>query len=187
MPGEFKYTAANTTASQTADPGLAKAFCQGREAQVAGDNSNPFVSGSEDNVAWQAGHDTVTPEGLIDNCALAIPITVPQTVGQTIAAARVLIISAGLAVNDITGSVGVIISQIPTAGAKVQPNTTVRLLAQIVTPLILGATETAAIAAIVASGLIKGTVTGTTGVVTVQNPVAGAPATLGSAVNFTLA
>lgn len=125
MAGEMKYTAANTTASQSADPRLAKAFCEGREAQVAGNSTNPFPAGSEQNDAWQAGHDTTTPEGLVDNCALAIPITVPDLTGMTSANAQEAITAAGLAVGKITGTTGVVTVQVPTAATKVQPHSSV--------------------------------------------------------------
>ena len=127
MAGEMKYTAANTTASQSADPRLAEAFCQGREAQVAGDSSNPFATGSEQNAAWQAGHDTVTPEGLVDNCALAIPITVANVVGASLSAATATLLAQHLLVGQVSLTTGNVTIQDPAAAAKVQPNQAVHL------------------------------------------------------------
>ena len=125
MAGEFKYTASNTTSTQTSESKLAKAFCEGRVGQVAGSNTNPHASGSDAYAAYEAGYSTVTPEGLIDNCALAIPITVPNLVGDTSAVAQGKITAANLIVGKITGTTGVVSVQLPAAAAKVQPNTVV--------------------------------------------------------------
>jgi hypothetical protein len=122
MAGAFKYTAANDqTIVKTADPELARAFCRGRRALIDGDASNPFVSGSGKYDAWQAGHDTVTPEGMFDNCAMAIPITMPDLSGMTSANAQVAILAANLTVGKITGTTGVVSVQAPAAAAKTQP------------------------------------------------------------------
>jgi PASTA domain len=121
MTGSFKYTADNTTAIKTADPELAAAFCRGRKAYIDGGSANPFVSGSEKYTAWQAGYDTVTPEGLRDGCANAIPITMPDLTGMSIAVASAAIVAAGLTVGNITGDSGVVTVQAPAAAAKTQP------------------------------------------------------------------
>ena len=126
MAGELKYSAADDdTVIKTARATYAEAFCDGRAAQVAGVSSNPYPSGSAQNIAWQSGHDTVAPEGLIDNCALAIPITTPNLSGLTSAAAQAAIANAKLAVGHITGTTGTVTVQSPDSAVKVQPHTTV--------------------------------------------------------------
>jgi hypothetical protein len=121
MAGEFKYDAANTTIAQTADSRLAEAFCEGRTAWVTGVGSNPHPSGSPANTAWQSGYDTTTPQGLIDNCAYAIPILMPSLTGLTSAAAQTVILNANLTVGKITGATGVVTTQDPAVSAKAQP------------------------------------------------------------------
>jgi hypothetical protein len=99
---------------------LAKAFCEGRTALIAGLPTNPHQLDSDRYTAWQAGYDTVTPEGLVDNCAECIPITVPNIVGNTSAVAQAFIATALLGVGKITGTTGVVTVQSPIAGAKAQ-------------------------------------------------------------------
>jgi hypothetical protein len=125
MAGELKYTALNTVSIQTADRRLAQAFCDGRTGQVAGSNTNPHVSGSEVHTAYEAGFATTTPEGLIDNCALAIPISVPNIVGLSSAAAQAAILAANLTVGKITLTTGNVTIQSPVATTKVQPKSVV--------------------------------------------------------------
>jgi hypothetical protein len=121
MAGEFKYTALDTTATKTADARYAEAFCEGRVSWVAGVATNPYPSGSPNNIAWQAGYDTTSPQGLIDNCALAIPILTPSLTGLTSAAAQTAILNANLTVGKITGTTGVVNAQNPAVSAKAQP------------------------------------------------------------------
>jgi hypothetical protein len=54
-------------------------------------------------------------------------------------------------------------------------------------PSLIGLTSSAANVKLLQYGFIAGTVTGTTGVVTVQSPVADVAATYGSAINYTIA
>jgi hypothetical protein len=122
MAGAFKYDATNTTAIKTADPRLAEAFCDGRRGLIAGANTNPYTSGDELYTAYEAGYATVTPEGQYDNCAMAIPITMPDLTGKTSAEAQAAIIAAGLTVGKITGTTGVVTVQAPAVAAKTQPN-----------------------------------------------------------------
>jgi len=128
MPGEFKHSAANDhTDIKTARAQLPEAFCQGREDLVAGVSSNPFATGSAQNAAWQAGHDTVTPEGLVDNCALAIPITVANVVGSSLSAATATLLAQHLLVGKVTLTTGNVTVQAPAAATKAQPNQAVAL------------------------------------------------------------
>ena len=72
MPGRLNYETV-----QTADPRLAKAFCEGRAAQIAAypeTASNPHPSGSEHYTAFAAGvasYDGANPTSYIaaDCCA----------------------------------------------------------------------------------------------------------------------
>lgn len=187
MPGEFKYTALNTVATQTADPKLALAFCAGRDSRIAGVSTNPFVATDENYTAWQAGYDTITPEGLVDNCASCIPITIPNIVGMTYVAATAALAAKYLKIGDITNPLGVVTVQSPAFGSgKVQRNVTVNVTLAAVVPNIVGLTPVAAGAALVAAFLIPGVITGTTGLVTVQSPVPTTVVAVGSAVAYTV-
>jgi hypothetical protein len=187
MAGAFKYDATNTTAVKTADSRLAEAFCDGRRGLVAGANTNPHTSGDELYTAYEAGYATVTPEGLRDGCALAIPITMPDLADETIEDASAAIVAAGLVVGKITGSYGVVTSQLPAAAAKTQPGDVVTFTAKVEVPDLDGMTAAEADAALIEAHLISGVVTGTSGVVTVQLPLAAALAVSGSAVAYTIA
>jgi hypothetical protein len=187
MAGSFKYDATNTTAVKTADSRLAQAFCDGRAGLVAGANTNPHTSGDELYVAYEAGYATTTPEGLQDGCALAIPITMPDLAGATIAVASAAITAANLVVGKITGEFGVVTAQLPAAAAKTQPGDVVTFTAKVTVPNIVGMTSANAVIALTTAHLIAGTVTGTTGTVSVQNPAAAALAVSGSAVAYTIA
>jgi hypothetical protein len=126
MAGKLKYTATdNQTVIKTADPALAEAFCEGRRQQVAGTSVNPYPANSEASAAFALGLATTTPEGLVDNCAECIPISVPALAGLTSAAAQAALLAAKLAVGKITGTTGVVSVQAPVAATKVQINTTV--------------------------------------------------------------
>jgi hypothetical protein len=123
MPGRIRNAAAqDETTLKTADGKQGKAFCAGRRALIDGANTNPHVSGDELYAAYEAGYATVTPEGAYDNCAMAIPITMPDLAGMTSAVAQAAIITAGLIVGKITGTTGVVSAQLPLAAAKTQPN-----------------------------------------------------------------
>jgi hypothetical protein len=123
MAGEFKYTASNTTSTQVADSTYAEAFCEGRRDWVnAGSNLNPHTTNSPRWTAYEAGYATTSPQGLIDNCALAIPILTPSLTGLTSAAAQTAILAANLLVGKITGTTGVVTVQNPAVSAKAQPN-----------------------------------------------------------------
>ena len=187
MAGAFKHDATNTTSIKTADSRLAQAFCDGRRGLVAGANTNPHTSGDELYTAYEAGYATVTPEGFQDGCALAIPITMPDLAGMTIAVASAAIVAAGLVVGQITGSFGVVTSQLPAAVAKTQPGDTVTFTAKVTVPDLMGMNSANAEAALIAAHLIKGVVTGSSGVVTVQLPLAAALAVSGAAVAYTIA
>ncbi len=124
MAGEFKYDPTNTTAIQTADPRLAKAFAEGRYAQING-GSNPHTSGSEAYTAWQAGYDTASPEGTIDNVAECIPKTVPSLVGSTQVQALAAITAAGFVLGQATytttrSTTALVSTQVPALAATAQ-------------------------------------------------------------------
>jgi hypothetical protein len=187
MSGSFKYDATNTTAIKTGDRRLAQAFCDGRAGLVAGANINPHTSGDELYVAYEAGYATVTPEGLQDGCALAIPITMPDLDTMTQADATTAIADAGLTLGKITGAFGTVTAQLPLAAAKTQPGDVVTITLKVVVPDLEGKTSAEAEAALIAAHLIKGVVTGTAGLVTVQLPLKDALAVSGSAVAYTIA
>jgi hypothetical protein len=188
MTGQIRYTAAqDESVVKTADGKLGKAFCAGRHGLINGANINPHVSGDELYAAYEAGYATVTPEGSWDNCAMAIPITMPNLVGMDQATATAAIIAAGLAVGKITGDFGVVTAQLPASAAKTQPNDVVTLTQKVTVPDLTGLTSANAEAALIAAHLIKGVVTGTSGVVTTQLPLAAALAVSGSAVAYTIA
>jgi hypothetical protein len=188
MTGRIRNTAAqDETTLKTADSNLGKAFCAGRRALIDGANTNPHVSGDELYTAYEAGYATVTPEGQYDNCAMAIPITMPNLVGMDQATAVAAIATAGLTVGAITGGFGTVTAQLPAAAAKTQPNDVVTITQKVVVPDLTGMTSTNADAALITAHLIKGVVTGTTGVVTAQLPLAAALAVSGSAVAYTIA
>jgi hypothetical protein len=188
MTGQIRYAAAqDETTLKTADGKLGKAFCAGRHGLINGANTNPHVSGDELYAAYEAGYATTTPEGTWDNCAMAIPITMPDLAGMTIAVASAAILNANLAIGAITGAYGVVTSQLPTAAAKTQPNDVVTFTAKVTVPDLTGMTSANAEAALITAHLIKGVVTGTSGVVTVQLPLAAALAVSGSAVAYTIA
>jgi hypothetical protein len=187
MAGAFKHDATNTTSIKTADSRLAAAFCDGRRGLVAGANTNPHTSGDELYVAYEAGYATVTPEGLQDGCALAIPITMPNLAGMDAATAEAAIVGAKLITGKITGGFGVVTAQLPLAAAKTQPGDVVTFTQKVTVPDLTGKTSAEAEAALIAAHLVKGVVTGTSGVVTVQLPLAAALAVSGSAVAYTIA
>ena len=168
MAGEFKYDATNTTAIKTGDPALAKCFCEGRAALVAGAGTNPYVVGTDKHNAWDAGQTTTTPEGTKDNCCYAIPITMPTLVGETDAVAKAAVLAARLVQGRIRGTTSTVQAQVPTAGTLVQPGDTVTYDLHVVTPDLAGKTSTEAQAAILAVGLTVGTITGTSGTVDAQ-------------------
>jgi len=186
MTGALRYTAAiDETTLKTPDTRLSEAFSEGREGLIAGANTNPHVSGSENYLAYEAGYALVTPEGQFDSCAKAIPITMPDLAGMTIAVASAAIVAAGLVVGQITGSYGVVTSQLPAAAAKTQPGDTVTFTAKVAVPNLAGMTIAAADAALIAGHLISGTVTGAYGVVTSQTPAAAQLAVSGASVAYT--
>jgi hypothetical protein len=122
MAGALKYSTESTDFFKSADARQARAFCEGRAGLIAGANSNPHDVGDELYLAYEAGYSTVTPEGHYDNCAMAIPITMPNIVGMSSTDAQTSIINAGLAVGTITGTTGVVTDQLPLSNAKTQPN-----------------------------------------------------------------
>jgi hypothetical protein len=188
MSGEIRYTAAqDETVVKTADTKLGRAFCAGRRGLIDGANINPHVSGDELYAAYEAGYATVTPEGQWDGCAMAIPITMPDLAGMTSAVAQAAIATAGLMVGAITGGFGTVTAQLPAAAAKTQPNDVVTFTQKVVVPDLTGLTSANAVIALTTAHLIAGTVTGTSGVVTVQLPLAAALAVSGSSVAYTIA
>jgi hypothetical protein len=188
MTGRIRYTAAqDETTLKTPDSKMGKAFCAGRRDLIAGANANPHVSGSELYTAYEAGYATVTPEGSYDNCAMAIPITMPDLAGMDQATASAAIVAAKLIVGKITGDFGVVTAQLPAAAAKTQPNDVVTYTQKVTVPDLTGKTAAEADAALLVAHLISGVVTGTSGVVTVQLPLAAALAVSGSAVAYTVA
>lgn len=131
----------------------------------------------------------------------ATTVTTPDVVGLAQGVAQSAITAAGLVVGTVTSSnsatvpVGDIISQNPVAGTTVALGSAVDLVvslgtATVITPDVVGLAQADAENAIVAAGLVVGTVTTANsdtvpaGDVISQNPVAGASVTQGSAVNL---
>ncbi len=140
-------------------------------------------------------------------------VTVPNVVGQTLAAARTSITGAGLTVGTVTLAssatipAGSVISQNPAGGAQVAPGTTVNLVVSsgteapvtppvapgnIEVPDVIGLTKTAATAIIRNAGLSVGATfqkyddTVPAGIVLDQSPAAGAKVAAGTAVSLTV-
>ncbi|WNM57295.1 PASTA domain-containing protein [Candidatus Nitrospira allomarina] len=129
------------------------------------------------------------------------PVTVPNVVGSTQAAAEAAVTKPGLKVGTITNSshasvaAGRVISQTPGAGASVAAGSAVNLVvstgpAPVTVPNVVGSTQAAAEAAVTKAGLKVGTVTNSShasvaaGRVISQTPGAGASVAAGSAVNL---
>ncbi len=129
------------------------------------------------------------------------PVTVPNVVGMTQAAADSAIVAAGLVAGAVTNQysatipAGEVIDQTPAAGAIVPGGTVVALVVSkgpqpVTVPNVVGMTQAAAGTAITGAGLTAGAVTqqysGTvpSGSVISQTPVAGASALPGTAVDL---
>ena len=133
-------------------------------------------------------------------------ISVPNTVGQTQAAAESAITTAGLVpgvennVNSDTVPLGDVISQNPVSAAQVVSGSSVDLVISsgpaatttVSVPNVIGDTQAAAESAITAVGLVVGTITSVSsntvavGDVISQSPVAGSTAATGSAVDLVI-
>ncbi|MFN8487878.1 MAG: FG-GAP-like repeat-containing protein [Caldilineaceae bacterium] len=143
-----------------------------------------------------------TPVDLVISLGpLPATVPVPNIVGLTQAAAQQAITAASLAVGTVTQAynnsvpAGNVISQTPSAGASVAPNTAVNLvvslgIAPVTVPNVVGLTQTAAQQAITGASLAVGTVTQAynnsvpAGSVISQNPVAGLSVAPGTAVSL---
>jgi len=151
---------------------------------------------------------TVTGQGTTETrftrCdATTGPVTVPNVLNQTQAAATTAIVSAGLVVGTVTQQssatvlAGNVSSQNPTAGVGVAAGSAVNLVVStgpapapgpVAVPNVLNLTQAAATAAINGAGLVVGTVsqwssaTVPAGSVISQNPNAGTSVAAGSAV-----
>ena len=132
---------------------------------------------------------------------LPTTVTVPNIVGSTQAAAQQAITAASLAVGTVTQAynnsvpAGNVISQTPSAGASVAPNTAVNFIVSlgippVIVPNVVGSTQAAAQQAITAANLAVGTVTQAynnsvpAGSVISQNPTAGLSVSPGTAVSL---
>jgi hypothetical protein len=126
MAGEIKYSH-EADDIQTADAKLGKAYCEGRAAQCEGRTAltNPHQSGSDAWNAWNAGFEQNVPEGLVDSCAYAIPMTVPNVVNMTQANATMALTAKSLGLSVGGGAADPITAQNPAANAKAQPGSTV--------------------------------------------------------------
>ena len=133
------------------------------------------------------------------------PVTVPNVVNQTQAAAGTALTGAGLVVGTVTQqssatvAAGRVISQNPAAGVGVTAGSAVNLVVStgpvptpgpVAVPNVVNQTQAAATAAITGAGLVLGTVsqqsstTVPAGSVISQNPSAGTSVSLGSAVSL---
>ena len=136
------------------------------------------ISYSYDNttnpLTWSGSSPTPVSSSNVPNIRLgftSIPtVNVPDVVGLTQTDANAAIITAGLVVGTITTdyndsvAAGDIISQSPAAGTTVEPNTAVDIVISLGTeevdvPNVVGMTQSDADSAIIAAGLIVGTVT----------------------------
>ena len=133
-------------------------------------------------------------------------VPVPNVVGQTESAAAVSIVQAGLVVGTVTRqhsktvSTGTVLSQTPAAGVMVAPGSAVNLVVSlgpaptdtVTVPDVTGAERGAAESALVAAGLVLGTVTETysdtvpAGRVISQSPVAGLEVPNGTTVTLVI-
>ena len=136
---------------------------------------------------------------VVEIVAAAQPVTVPDVVNATQAAATTAITNATLTVGAITSAphgtvpAGSVISQSPAAGAQVAAGSAVALVVStgpfVTTPDVVGKSQAAASSAIAAAGLVVGTVTtapsaSAAGTVLSEDPAAGTQAVVGSAVNL---
>jgi beta-lactam-binding protein with PASTA domain len=129
------------------------------------------------------------------------PVTVPNVVGLTQAAATTAITSAGLTVGTVTTqssatvALGLVVSENPVAGTSVSAKSAVNLVissgpAAVPVPNVVGLTQAAATNAITSAGLTLGTVTlqssatVAAGLVISESPVAGTSVAANSAVNL---
>ena len=129
------------------------------------------------------------------------PVSVPNVVGLTQAAAQAAITAAGLAVGAITTAnsstvpQGAVISQNPASGASVAAGSAVAIVVSlgpapvtVAVPNVVGLTQAAAQSAIVGAGLTVGAITSAnsatvpSGSVISQSPIGGASVVTGSAV-----
>ena len=149
------------------------------------------------------GGASVAPGSAVDLVVSSgpAPVSVPNVVGLTQAAATTAITGAGLVLGNVTtqnsGSVpaGSVISQSPLAGASVAPGSAVDLVvssgpAPVSVPNVVGLTQAAATTAITGAGLVLGNVTTQysatvpAGSVISQNPLGGTSVAPGSAVDL---
>ena len=129
------------------------------------------------------------------------PVSVPNVVGLTQAAATTAITNAGLVLGTVTTAssntvaAGSVISESPAAGTSVAPGSAVNLVvssgpAPVAVPNVVGLTQAAATTAITNAGLVLGTVTTASsntvaaGSVISESPAAGTSVAPGSAVNL---
>jgi eukaryotic-like serine/threonine-protein kinase len=131
------------------------------------------------------------------------PTRVPDTIGQTRAAAEAALVTAGLAVGTITQQVSAsqtpetVLSQSPTAGSTLRPGGKVNLVVakaskDVAVPGVVGQDETEAGASLGRAGFSPKMVTAATtepsqvGIVLRQSPTAGTNAPKGSTVTITV-
>ena len=155
-------------------------------------SQNP-LSGTS--VASGTGVDLVVSSG-----PAPIEVSVPNVVGQAQATAEGNITSAGLLVGTVTTlasntvPAGDVISQNPTGGTLVAPNSAVDIVVslgtQVTVPDVVGQAQATAESNITGAGLVVGTVTNQSsetvpaGNVISQNPLGGASVVSGTAVNL---
>jgi beta-lactam-binding protein with PASTA domain len=137
-----------------------------------------------------------TPGGSI--CTALAGYTVPNVIGETQTAATSAITGAGLILGTVTSgfdsmTAGLVYSQSPAAGTSVSPGSAVDIVLSLgppdTVPNIIGLTQAAAVAAIVAADLTVGSVTSAfsalpAGLVFSQTPIAGSTVVEGMAVSF---
>ena len=173
-------------------------------------SSNPLRIGG--NSVWNEYFTGRIDEVRVYNRALSVAeiqaglnapliVTVPNVVGLTQSAATAALTAAGLAVGPVTNAssmtvpAGSVISQNPTAGGQAAAGSVVNLLVSsgpplVTVPNVVGLTQGAATAAIIAASLTVGTTADaystevTPGMIISQNPVGNTQIPEGGAVNL---
>ena len=209
-PDSFNFTAEDEKGFVVSVTPLTSPFATGETKDVVVQLAVPLsaTSGTSDKVTLSAQSTTDVGQknsASVTSAIFAVTfVTVPNVVGLDLAAAEAAIAGADLLVGTLSVAssasvlAGSVISQDPLAASSVVIDSTVALVlssgpagpAPVIVPNVVGQTQTAAMSAITAAGLVVGTIStqssGTVpaGVVILQNPTAGSSVAAGSAVNL---
>ena len=202
------YIGTQTNVSGQPDPGVPTGFTKTYSALYGSGNLFPYTDlGSYVPGVVQSGVVVDFPANLpaalwstgeMAVMAVSPPTnaTVPNVVGDTVAAATTAITAVGLVVGTTSyttlGTPGEVYSQSPTAGSTVTIGSAVNLVvcSADTVPNVVGDTLTAATTAITTAGLVVGTISytssGTPGTVYSQSPASGTVVSPGTAVNLVI-